>query len=120
MTLDIEGQGVSYKIQEPAVYPLQPSGLNFIHFALAAPFASLLALIGLVAAYVVLDPRVRSPIIMMQGLPKHIELLATIPHINSSVIDRIQRKDMVLLLIGFLLFLSAYATLVVSRLNEVI
>ncbi|HEB26363.1 MAG TPA: chain length-determining protein, partial [Porticoccus sp.] len=32
MVLDVEGQGVSFKIQEPAVFPLQPSGLRFIHF----------------------------------------------------------------------------------------
>lgn len=120
MTLDIEGQGVSFKIQEPAVYPLNPSGLRFIHFAIAGPFASLVILIGLVAAYVVLDPRVRSPILMVQNLPEHIELLATIPHINSSVIDRIRRADMVIIFVGLLLFLAAYATLVVSRINEVL
>ena len=38
MTLDIEGQGVNYKIQEPPFYPNSPTGLRFVHFYLAAPF----------------------------------------------------------------------------------
>src|SRR5690625_7848949 len=33
MALDVEGQGVSYQIQDPARYPTNPSGLQFIHFA---------------------------------------------------------------------------------------
>lgn len=120
MTLDIEGQGVSFKIQEPAVYPLQPSGLRFIHFAVAGPLVSLAAVLGLVALYVLVDPRVRSPILMMQSLPSHIQLLGSIPHINSSVLHRIQRSDIVILVVGFLLFLAVYTALAISRLNEVL
>ena len=37
MTLDIEGQGVSYRIQEAAQFPLRPTGLNFKHFAALGP-----------------------------------------------------------------------------------
>ena len=120
MTLDLEGQGVSFKIQEPAVYPLEPSGLRFIHFALAGPLAGLVAVLGLVAAYILLDPRVRSPILMVQNLPANIELLATIPHINSSVVDRFKRSDMIILVVGFLLVGAAYAALTVSRLLGVL
>lgn len=120
MALDIEGQGVSFKIQEPAVYPLAPTGLHFVHFALAGPLVGFAAVIGLIAAYILLDPRVRSPILMVQNLPANIELLATIPHINSSFIDRFKRRDMIILFFVFLLFAAAYATLAVLRLSEAI
>ena len=47
MTLNVEGQGVTYKIQEPAVFPLKPEGLRFIHFVVLGPMLALLAPIGL-------------------------------------------------------------------------
>lgn len=48
MTLDQEGQGVSYRIQEPAVFPLKPAGLGFM-VALAPIIGFLLPLIILIA-----------------------------------------------------------------------
>src|SRR5690606_1139680 len=49
MRLDVEGQGLSYKVHEPAAYPLAPVGLQFLHFALAGLFVGVLAPIGLIA-----------------------------------------------------------------------
>lgn len=104
MTLDVEGQGVSYKIQEPAVFPLEPTGLRFIYFAIAAPLLGILLPIGLVVVYVLLDPRVRSPSMLVQSLPEDIEMLAIIPHINSPIAKRVMRRDIVML--GFVLLVS--------------
>jgi uncharacterized protein involved in exopolysaccharide biosynthesis len=61
MTLSIEGQGVSYKIQEPPEYPLNPEGVRFLHYVLMGPFLGGLLAIGAVIAYVMLDPRLRFP-----------------------------------------------------------
>ena len=61
MTLDIEGQGVTYKIQEPAKYPLSPSGLRFIHFVILGCLAAVVVPVGLAGTYVFLDPRIRFP-----------------------------------------------------------
>src|SRR5690606_19829483 len=59
MRLDVEGQGLNYKIHEPAAYPLAPSGIRFLHFAIAGLFLGLLAPIGILAAVLQVDPRVR-------------------------------------------------------------
>jgi len=110
MTLDIEGQGVSYKIQEPAVFPLQPSGLRFEYFAMAGPFVGLLASLGLIVLYVLLDPRVRSPSSLVQKLPPDVELLVVVPHINTPITKRIFRADIAAL--GFM-FVAAVVLYVV-------
>jgi len=60
MHLDIEGQGLSYKINETAQYPNSPSGPKFSMFALAGLFVGLVAPFGAVAALLQVDPRVRS------------------------------------------------------------
>ena len=104
MTLDLEGQGVSYKIQEPAVFPLQPSGLRFEYFAMAGPVVGVLVSLGLIILYVLLDPRVRSPSALMQKLPDDIELLVVIPHINTPITKRILRVDIAM--IGFMLVVA--------------
>lgn len=93
MTLDIEGQGVSYKIQEPASFPLSPSGLRFIHLAILAPLFGLFIPLGLLVVYILLDPRFRSANKMMADMPEDIELLGCIPHYNTPLASRILRKD---------------------------
>src|SRR5690606_35342057 len=97
MTLDIEGQGVTYRIQEPASFPLQPSGLRFIHFALAGPVLGLLFPLGLLILYVMLDPHLRSARALQSQLPLDIEIVSVIPHYHSPLGERLLKKDMVLL-----------------------
>lgn len=120
MTLDVQGQGINYKIHEPAVYPLKSVGLQFFHFALIAPLAGLAVAIGLICVYVVLDARVRSPIILMSKLPEEIELLASIPHLNSPLAGRLMRSDIIVLGLFFLLVMGAYGSLVYAKLTGVI
>ncbi len=117
MTLDIEGQGVNFKIQDPAVFPLKPSGIKFIHFAIAAPFVGFLLALGLVIAYVLLDMRVRSPILLASKLPPEVELLAVIPHVNTPLGVRLLRADMMLLGLALLVSLSVYVVIVYSHLR---
>jgi hypothetical protein len=110
MTLDIEGQGVSYRIQEPATFPLKPSGIRFIHFAIIGPILGLLAPIGLLILYVMLDPHFRSARALQQQLPAGIELFGVIPHYNTPLADRFLKKDVVMLLILCLLAMAAYVS----------
>jgi polysaccharide chain length determinant protein (PEP-CTERM system associated) len=112
MTLDIEGQGVSYKIQEPAVFPLHPSGLRFIHFALLGPVIGLIAGVGIVIAYVLLDPRVRAPTQLVMSMPQDVELLAVIPHINTPLSKRLFYSDLVMLGLAFLAVAGAYTGII--------
>lgn len=120
MTLDVEGQGVSFKIQEPAVFPLTPSGLRFLHFAIIAPFAGLIISLGMIVLYVLLDARARSPIMLMASLPDNIDLLANIPHVNTPLSERLLRSDMIMLGLILLASLVLYGALVYSRLRGLI
>lgn len=110
MTLDIEGQGVSYRIQEPATFPLKPSGIRFIHFAIIGPILGFLAPIGLLILYVMLDPHFRSARTLQQQLPAGIELVGVIPHYHTPLAERFLRKDVVMLLILCLLAMTAYVS----------
>lgn len=61
MTLNIEGQGVTYRVQEPALPPLNAKGLRFVHFVALGPMLGVLAILGLFVAYVLVDQRIRFP-----------------------------------------------------------
>ncbi|OOG50996.1 XrtA system polysaccharide chain length determinant [Rhodanobacter sp. C01] len=60
MNLDAEQRGLTFLIQNPAVMPLVPSGLRFMHFAIAGIALALAVPFGLLFALVRFDPRVRS------------------------------------------------------------
>ena len=111
MTLNIEGQGVTYRIQEPPLPPLMPSGLRFIHFVLVGPVLGILFVIGLAVAYVLLDPRIRfaSSIYAMDA-----RVLAVIPHVNTPLTQRLKRSDMVFCGILALAIFAAYTGLAVA------
>jgi polysaccharide chain length determinant protein (PEP-CTERM system associated) len=113
MTLNVEGQGVSYRIQEPAVFPLRPTGLVFIHFAIIGPLLGLLFPFGLIVAYVLLDPHFRSSRVLISQIPSEIELLGVIPHYNTPLGDRLLRKDMVIILSLSIISMIIYVALVV-------
>ena len=97
MTLDIEGQGVSYRIQEPAAFPLKPSGLHFIHFALAGPILGLLLPLGLLVLFILIDPHVRSARSLQKQLPSDIEVIGVVPHYKSPIGERLLKKDVLLI-----------------------
>jgi polysaccharide chain length determinant protein (PEP-CTERM system associated) len=109
MTLDIEGQGVSYRIQETAQFPLKPTGFQFAHFAMAGPIIGLLLPIGLLIAYVLFDPHLRSTRVLQKQLPTDIEILGSIPHYDSPLGQRLLQKDMVFLVVVVILTLAAYS-----------
>jgi hypothetical protein len=60
MNLDAEQRGLTFLVQNPAVMPLVPSGLRFMHFGLAGLALSLAIPFGLLFAVARFDPRVRS------------------------------------------------------------
>ncbi|MCG8668495.1 MAG: hypothetical protein MI867_03710 [Pseudomonadales bacterium] len=113
MTLDIEGQGVTYKIQEPAVFPLNPTGLRFLHFVLIGPILGVLFPVGLVVAYVMLDPRIR----FVDKLEQEIDIpvLGVVPHIHTKLSQRVLKGDVLLLATLLIVVFAAYVSIVVLR-----
>lgn len=77
MNLDAEQRGLTFLIQNPAMLPLTPSGLRFMHFGLAGLTLAVAIPLGLLFALVRFDPRVRS----VQRLEHDtgLAVLATIP-----------------------------------------
>jgi polysaccharide chain length determinant protein (PEP-CTERM system associated) len=77
MNLDAEQRGLNFLIQNPAVMPLTPSGLRFMHFGLAGIGLSLAIPFGLLFGVARFDPRIRSVWQLEQGTG--LTVLATIP-----------------------------------------
>lgn len=71
MNLDAERRGLSFRIQEPAVMPLRPSGLRLMHVAGAGLLLAIMAPFVLLLGLVKFDPRVRSSLQIERdaGLP---------------------------------------------------
>lgn len=113
MTLDIEGQGVTYKIQDPPAFPLSPVGLRLTHFALAGLLVGGLLGIGLIVAYIVLDPRIRFDSQLSDELAEMV--LGTVPHMSTPLTERVLRKDMVFAGSAFILITGTYITIVILK-----
>ncbi|GAB2783610.1 Wzz/FepE/Etk N-terminal domain-containing protein [Dyella kyungheensis] len=77
MNLDAEQRGLNFLVQNPAVMPLSPTGLRFLHFGLAGMGLSLALPLGLLVALVWFDPRVRSVWQLEQAIGTPV--LASIP-----------------------------------------
>lgn len=92
MNLDKEKQGLTIKIQEPAVLPLQPSGLRFLHFVIGGLVLGILLPVGLLYAKLQVDPRVRLSALIMD---RHkVPVLAVVPHFWSSSETLAARREL--------------------------
>lgn len=113
MTLDQEGQGVTYRVQESPSFPLRPAGVRFIHFAILGPILAFLAPIGLLIAYIMVDPHLRSARILQKQLPEDVNMIGVIPHYDSPIVQRLLRKDGLMLLAvagsGMIIYIAAAA-----------
>ncbi len=109
MTLDIEGQGVSFRIQEPASFPIQPDGFRFLHFVLAGPLLGALIPLGLLVVYVYVDPRIR----FADSLERitGVRVLGVVPHMTTPLGKRILRSDVILLSIFIVLVMVVYLSI---------
>ncbi|MBL8298387.1 MAG: hypothetical protein JNN30_08580 [Rhodanobacteraceae bacterium] len=85
MNLDAERRGLTFRIQEPAALPLQPTGLRLMHFALGGLVLGCMIPLGLLIAVLRVDPRARSAHVLAEVLP--VPVLVSIPEYRT-VSDR--------------------------------
>ena len=113
MTLDVEGQGVTYRIQEPASYPLIPKGLRLIHFVLMGPVLGFLAPLGALVLYIQVDPRIRfrDQLEVVSKVP----ILGVVPHISSPLSKRMLKSDVILLISFLVLVMCVYVAIAFAR-----
>jgi len=119
MALDIQGQGVTYKIKEPPVYPNYPVGLRFMHFFMLAPVLGMLVPIGLLVAYIQLDPRIRFSAKLHEAVPEGVPVLAVIPHFRTGFDRTMSRSEWTLVAIVAGVVLAIYLTAGAVRLSGV-
>ena len=81
MSLDAEQRGLTFRIQEPAALPLQPTGLRLMHFAIAGLGLGVAVPMGLLLALLQIDPRARSAQALAQALP--VPVLVSIPEFRT-------------------------------------
>lgn len=113
MTLDVEGQGLSYRIQEPASYPTHWDGLQLYEVGMAGPFLGGTMVLGLLVALVMFDNRVRSSRTLLTQLPESIPVLASVPHYSSSWKERLLRKDVIFIVGLLVVFMGIYLAVLV-------
>ena len=82
MNMDMENQGLTFKIQEPATLPTHPGGLRFWHFIALGVLLGAMVPAGLIYVKLQIDPRLRTPtpIAEQHRLP----MLVSIPHLRSG------------------------------------
>ena len=116
MNLDKEKQGLTFRIQEPATLPIDPSGLLFRHFILAALVLGVLIPVGTVYAKLQIDPRIR--VGSMAAERNNLPLLAVIPHLwqpAETEVVRVEIQWLYLIVAGTLMVMALLTTLRIVR-----
>ena len=113
MALDVEGQGINYKIQEPASFPLSPTGLRFYHFVLLGPVLGGFLSVVMVIGYILLDPRIRLPLEIRHF--SQAPMLACLPRLSSAQEVKQTGMQIALLALLFSLVMSAYIGVVLAH-----
>ncbi len=103
MSLDAEQRGLTFRIQEPAALPLQPTGLRLMHFAAAGLGLGVAVPLGLLFALLQIDPRARSAQSLAQALP--VPVLVSIPEFRTRA-DR--RRTLLRLAMAVAVVLSVF------------
>jgi polysaccharide chain length determinant protein (PEP-CTERM system associated) len=101
MNLDADQGGLSFVVQNPAVLPLTPSGLRFVHFGVGGIVAALAIPFGLLFSIARFDPRLRSAAQLerLTGL----RVLAIVPFYPTPADrrrDHLRNLALVLLVVG--------------------
>lgn len=81
MNLDAEKRGLSFRVQEPAALPLQPSGLRLMHFAAVGLVLGFVLPLGALLGYLKIDPRARTVTALSQG--QALPVLVSIPEYRT-------------------------------------
>ena len=116
MNLDMEGKGLSLRIDEPAYYPHSPTGIRFFHFLLAGPLIGLGVPIGIIFLFINFDPRIRSENDIYENIG--IPVLGATPHLLTPKTARIELFSVIgmsIVLVGTIAFVMAMAILQIQK-----
>ncbi|SNB55475.1 polysaccharide chain length determinant protein, PEP-CTERM locus subfamily [Marinobacter sp. es.042] len=118
MRLDIEGQGLSYKINEAAQFPTSPTGPNFSMFAISGLFLGAVAPFGALAGLLQIDPRIRSREQLEDILD--IPILEHLPDVRTPFEKRRDRRVTRAVIVMAILVAAAYVAVALAAIFGVI
>jgi len=107
MNIELENKGASFRIVQPAKIPLQAQTPPFILFFLAAPLVALILPVVFAFAFVLVDQKIRVP--QAIGAFVDVNIFHSIPHLNSVEDSIAFKKDMMIIILLFVISLSVYA-----------
>lgn len=113
MSLDAEQRGLTFRIQESAALPLQPTGLRLLHFAAAGLGLGMAVPLGLLLALLQIDPRARSAQALAQVLP--VPVLVSIPELRTRADRRRTVLKLGLAALVVVVVITLYAWAAISR-----
>ena len=118
MHLDIEGQGLNYRINETAQYPLSPEGPRFELFAAAGLLLGIAAPFGAAVGWTQIDPRIRA----REQIEELFEfpVLEQIPEVRTPYEKRRDRRVTTIVLALSIVVALAYVGFVGANLAGVI
>lgn len=119
LNLQLENQGSTFKIQEPAVIPLVPTGLRFLHFALACIPVGLGVSLGLIYIYLFLDPRIRHEDSLDPEI-LNIPVIGTVDHYANDADIRMKKRKNLMTLVIISLAIVMLAAIAMLRTNQLI
>jgi len=118
MNLDSDRQGLSFKIQEPAVLPVNPTGLQFSHFMAGGLLFGILIPLAILFARLHVDPRIRVGNAISTALK--VPVAAVIPHFWTLRELKSLRAEQFLLVLVVAATIAASATLALLRVLKVL
>lgn len=107
MNIELENKGASFRVVQPAKIPLQAQTPPFILFFLAAPLVALILPVVFAFAFVLVDQKIRVP--QAIGAFVDVDVFHSIPHLNSVEDSIAFKKDMMVIILFFMISLSVYA-----------
>lgn len=118
MNLNMEQQGLSLRVVEPAYLSHQPTGARLVHFAAGGLVLGAALPLALLFGVLLIDPRIRTGAEVSDklGLP----LLATVPHLDKPREAAAERRGLILSVIVVLLTVIGVLAVGVMRMQGVI
>jgi polysaccharide chain length determinant protein (PEP-CTERM system associated) len=118
MNLDLERQGLSFRLQEPPVQPLEPRGLRFAYFVAFGLILGLALPVGAMALKLHFDSSLRTSSALSRQLPQ--VFLTAVPHYWTRSGLQAMRLELARAAAGAGLVLFAVLVIGLLRMNGVL
>jgi polysaccharide chain length determinant protein (PEP-CTERM system associated) len=106
MNMDKQNQGLTFKVQEPAARPTNPSGLRFGHFIAIGLLLGLFAPFGLIYGWKLqADPHIRLPGVLSENYK--LPMMVVVPHLWSNRDKAVVDQDITRLTLAVMATLAA-------------